>query len=83
MSPNLEACTPTDGTCAKLDTSEVAPVNGQTYDICGNDKLATGNICVGAEMILAAASTLQFNCSVGGLVGGSVDIGKGVTIRLW
>lgn len=80
--PNLEACTPADGSCVNLNTSVIAPVNGQTYDICGNGESATGNVCVGANIIVAAAVALDFNCNIGGMVGGSFDIGGGVSIQL-
>lgn len=81
LTPNLKACTPADGSCADFDASKITPVNGQTYNICGNGKFSSGNMCVEAKTILAAATALQFNCSSAGLVGGSVDVGGEVTIR--
>lgn len=79
---NFEACTPRDGSCANLNTSVIAPVGGQTYDICGNGESVTGNRCVGANIIVAAAAALDFNCNIGGMVGGSFDIGGGISIQL-
>jgi hypothetical protein len=79
---NFEACTPPDGSCANLNTSVIAPVGGQTYDICGNGESVTRNRCVGANIIVAAAAALDFNCNIGGMVGGSFDIGGGISIQL-
>jgi hypothetical protein len=54
MTPNLKVYTPADGSCANLDPSEITPVSGQTYDICGNGESVTGKVCVGAETIVAS-----------------------------
>lgn len=59
MAPSLEACTPADGRCANLDISKITPVSGQTYDICGNGKQATGKRCVGYDPNRWTRSSVQ------------------------
>jgi hypothetical protein len=84
MTPNLDACVQ-DGPvapgaeypCTPFNQSQITAVNGQTYDICG-----PLGACATFMEIVNAASALQYKClDSHGNVGGSADIGGGMSLN--
>jgi hypothetical protein len=57
MSSNLKVCTPAanaHSTCLSFDSSQITPVNGKTYDLCG----PPGNYIVG-EILREATEAIS------------------------
>ncbi|KAF2428962.1 hypothetical protein EJ08DRAFT_308592 [Tothia fuscella] len=82
MTPSLKVCTPDASArskCLNFDTSQIEPVNGQTYSLCG-----PSGTCIAGDTLQDAIKALQFKCtnSNTNTTGGSVEVMPGITVQL-
>lgn len=80
MSTTLNQCIPQEPDsedCVNLDTSQVAPVNDQTFDLCGPP-----GACANYSDIFNGAQSLVYNCNGSQGISGSVQITPDVTIEM-
>ena len=81
ISTTLNQCVPKDAVssdCVNLDTSQVTPVNGQTFDLCG----PPGACANYTDIFNGVQSLLNYCNSTEGMLGGSVEIAPDVTIQI-